>query len=487
MSSQQPTSPWRHSYGGGRNARATISRRRFIGQSACASLGFTGLLSTIGTLRLFNATVAAQGTPADDSKALVCLFLFGGNDGNNLLVPRDTAGHAAYVRDRGILALPRDTLLPLVLPAGDGRDFGLHPAMALLRPHFDAGRMAVVCNVGTLVAPITKAEYLSGGAAVPPHLFSHNDQQVQWQTSVPDSPRKVGWGGRMADLLQQLNGDAQISMNISIAGSNFFQVGEEVLQYHLTPQGSIGLTDYEENDWTPVAQMYQAAGGMLTRGYGHVFEQEYADIMNRAVANDTLLKTELAKIPEYTEKFPNSTVPAGGLSRTAGQLRMILRMIQARQALGMKRQIFFAALGGFDTHDAQLDDHHALLAELSSSIADFHQATVDLGISDKVTLFTASDFNRTYNSNGKGSDHAWGGHHLILGGGVRGGRLYGEMPALEIRGPDDTGSRGSWIPKISTDEMAATLALWFGVPAGDLPLVLPNIGRFAQPDLGFML
>ncbi len=462
-----------------------ISRRRFIGQSACASLGMTGLLSTIGTLRLFNATVAAQSGPVDDSKALVCLFLFGGNDGNNLLIPRELSAYNAYERDRGILALPRDTLLPLALPAGDGRDFGLHPAMAPLHPLFDAQRMALVCNVGTLVAPITKAEYLSGGAAVPPHLFSHNDQQVQWQTSVPDSPRKVGWGGRMADLLQELNGDAQISMNISIAGSNFFQVGEEVLQYHLTPQGSIGLTHHDV-PWSPVKEMYQSAGSMLARGYGHVFEQEYANIMNRAVANDGLLKSVLENVPQYTEKFPNSTVPTGGLSRTAAQLRMILRMIQARQALGMKRQIFFAALGGFDTHDAQLDDHHALLSELSNAIADFHQATVDLGMSDKVTLFTASDFNRTYNSNGKGSDHAWGGHHLIVGGGVRGGDLYGEMPALEIRGPDDTGSRGSWIPKISTDEMSATLALWFGVPAADLPLVLPNIGRFSNPDLGFM-
>jgi uncharacterized protein (DUF1501 family) len=165
---------------------------------------------------------------------------------------------------------------------------------------------------------------------------------------------------------------------------------------------------------------------------------------------------------------------------------MILRMIHARQGLNMKRQIFFAALGGFDTHDAQLDDHAALLLELSTAIADFHTHTTQLGIADKVTLFTASDFNRTYNSNGKGSDHAWGGHHLIVGGAVNGGRLYGDMPILQIQGPDDTGTRGSWIPKVSTDEMSATLARWFGVSAGDLPLVLPNIGRFARTDLGFM-
>jgi uncharacterized protein (DUF1501 family) len=234
--------------------------------------------------------------------------------------------------------------------------------------------------------------------------------------------------------------------------------------------------------------MYQATRDMTTRSYGHVFEQEYADIMKRAISTDALLKDKLAAFPEtnYTALFPNSTVAGGGLNRVASQLRMILRMIDARNALNMKRQIFFAALGGFDTHDAQLEDHHALLAELSTALADFHQATVTKGISENVTLFTASDFNRTYNSNGKGSDHAWGGHHLVLGGAVNGGRLYGEMPSLEIRGPDDTGSRGSWIPKVSTDEMAATLARWFGVTEGDLPLVLPNISRFSRTNMDFM-
>ncbi|HMO05663.1 MAG TPA: DUF1501 domain-containing protein [Kiritimatiellia bacterium] len=463
-----------------------ITRRAFIGQAACSGLSFAGLLSTIGTLRLFNATVSAQGgPPLDDSKILVCLFLYGGNDANNMLVPREQSAYDEYARDRGILALPRNTLLPLNLPGDDGRDFGLHPAMAPLQSIFNQQKMAIVCNVGTLVAPITKAEYLSGAAAVPPYLFSHNDQQVQWQTSVPDSPRKTGWGGRLADLLQSLNAGSQVSMNISIAGSNFFQVGEEVVQYHVTPQGSIGLSQYDAN-WTPIQQQYHAMDQMLGRSYGHLFEQEYANIINRAVANDTLLKTALSSVQDHTATFANSTLPTGGLNPVASQLRMILRLIEARQTLGMRRQIFFAALGGFDTHDAQLEDHHALLEQLSNAVADFHHGTEALGISDRVTLFTASDFNRTYNSNGKGSDHAWGGHHIVVGGAVNGGRLYGDMPILQIQGPSDTGTRGSWIPTVSTDEMAATLARWFGVSPTDLPLVLPNIGRFAQPDLGFM-
>jgi len=463
------------------------NRRDFIGQAACAGLGMTGVFSTLGTLRLFNATLSAQGIPpGDDNKSLVCLFLFGGNDANNLLIPRDNASYAKYLSDRGILALPQENLLPISHSGGDGREFGLHPSMAALHPLYTSGKMAMVCNVGTLVAPITKAEYLSGGAAIPPHLFSHNDQQVQWQTSVADSPKKIGWGGRIADLLSYHNAGAELSMNISIAGSNFFQVGEQVQQYHVTPNGSIGLegSDY---GWAPMPQLFNANSQMLGRSYGHVFEQEYANVMKRGINNDLLLKTAIVGNPlPGGISFPKSQDAEGNVSRVAAQLRMILRMIHARNALGMKRQIFFAALGGFDTHDAQLTDHAALLSELSNGIADFHLHTEELGIADKVTLYTASDFNRTYNSNGKGSDHAWGGHHMIVGGAVNGGQLYGQVPSLEIRGPDDTGSRGSWIPKVSTDEMAATLARWFGVSDAELPLVLPNIGRFASRDMGFM-
>jgi len=467
-----------------------IGRRQFIGQAACAGLGITGVMSTLGTLRLFNASLQAQGVPStlDDHKSLVCLFLYGGNDANNILVPRDTAAYAAYQNDRGVLALDRDSLLPLNIPNDDGRQFGLHPAMTALHPVFDEQKMAMICNVGTLVGPITKAEYLAGGAAIPPYLFSHNDQQVQWQTSVPDSPRKVGWGGRLQDLLHAQNGSAQISMNVSIAGSNYFQVGERFSQYHVTPGGSIGLDNYQDG-WSPRHEIYQSFDQTIARSYGHIFEQEHAKIVKRAVSNDILLKAALASnpLPANAAAFPLSAVnDSGGVTYLASQLRMILKMIHARNALGMKRQIFFAAIGGFDTHDAQLPDHHALLQELSNGIADFYNATKLLGVSENVTLYTASDFNRTYNSNGKGSDHAWGGHHMVVGGAVNGGKLYGHMPVLEIDGPDDTGGRGSWIPKVSTDEMAATLALWFGVPVADLPQVLPNIGRFSGADMGFM-
>ncbi len=462
-----------------------ISRRRFLGQSACAGLGLAGVFSTIGTLRLFNATLAAQGTPADDGKALICLFLFGGNDANNMLVPYDNAAYQAYAANRGILALPREGLLPLNASGDDGREFAFHPSMGPLQSIFNSGDLAMIANVGTLVAPITKAEYQNGGAAIPPHLFSHNDQQVQWQTSVPESRRKVGWGGRLADLLQNLNAESNISMNVSLAGNNFFQVGEEVVQYHMTPNGSIGLNEYGRT-YSPVKERYAAMDDARLRGYGQIFEQEYANVFNRAIANDTLLKATFAGVPDHKDKFVRSTDANGRLNRVADQLQMILRMIEARGRLGMKRQIFFASLGGFDTHDDQLDDQAGLLGQLSAAMADFYDATEELGIRDNVTAFTASDFNRTFNSNGKGSDHAWGSHHMIMGGAVNGGRLYGRMPELVNSGPDDTGSRGSWIPAVSTDEMAAGMARWFGVSESDLPLVLPNIGRFSRTDLDFM-
>ncbi len=463
-----------------------ISRRKFLGQSACSGLSLAGLVSTMGTLRLFNASLSAQ-TPQPDYKALVCLFMYGGNDANNMFIPYDIESYNNYQAARGILALPRENLLPLTVSNAEaGLEYAFHPNMGLLQSVFNSGKAAVVGNVGTLVAPLTKAEYQSGGAAVPPYLFSHNDQQVQWQTSVPDSPKKVGWGGRLSDLLATLNSGSQISMNVSLAGNNFFQVGGESFQYHVTPQGSLGLINYDET-WQPNPPMYQAMSDNLGQSYSHLFEAEYAQVLNRAISNDTLLKSVLAGIPEYTDKFPNAVDAQGGLTPIAGQLRMILRMIDARAALGMHRQIYFCAMGGFDTHDDQLDDHDALMHVFSDAVHDFYQATVDLGYSQEVTLFTASDFNRTFSTNGKGSDHAWGSHQLVVGGAVDGGKLYGNMPMYQIGGPDDTGSRGSWIPTTSVDEYSATLAKWFGVSENDMSMVLPNIGRFAYQDLGFML
>jgi uncharacterized protein (DUF1501 family) len=445
------------------------TRRIFIRQAACAALTTTGILNTIFDLRRLSAA------PLDtsDYKALICLFLFGGNDANNVIIPHDTSGYASYAAARGTLALPQASLLPLTLQNGDGRDFAFHPNIPELQALFNQGKLAVVANVGTLVAPVTRAQYLAGGAAVPLQLFSHTDQSVQWQTSVPDQISKTGWGGRMADMVQSLNAGSKISLNISIAGTNTFEVGNTVLPYILSPNGSIGLSGFDGSANANVR--LQAFKDLLALPHNNLFEQAYADTVSRSIAANELLTTALAGIPAFQTVFPSTNL--------GSQLSMIAKLINARTNLSMNRQIFFCSVGGYDTHGDQLTGQANLLTELSQALNAFYAATVEMGVSQQVTTFTASDFGRTYPTNGTGSDHGWGSHQFVLGGAVQGGRLFGTFPTLAVNGPDDTG-QGRWIPTTSVDEFSATLATWFGVSASDLSTVLPNIGRFAHPNLG---
>lgn len=445
------------------------TRRTFIRQAACAALTTTGILNTIFDLRRLSAA------PLDtsDYKALICLFLFGGNDANNLIIPHDTSGYASYASARGILALPQSSLLPLTLQNGDGRDFAFHPNLPELQALFNQGALGVVANVGTLVAPVTRAQYLAGGAAVPPQLFSHADQSVQWQTSVPDQISKTGWGGRMADMVQSLNAGSKISLSISIAGTNTFEVGNTVLPYVVSPSGSIGLSGFDGSANANIR--LQAFKDLLALPHNNLFEQAYADTVSRSIAANELLTTALAGIPALQTVFPTTSL--------GSQLSMIAKLIAARTNLSMQRQIFFCSVGGYDTHGDQLTGQANLFTELSQGLNAFYAATVELGIASQVTTFTASDFGRTYPTNGSGSDHGWGSHQFVLGGAVQGGRLFGSFPTLAVNGPDDTG-QGRWIPTTSVDEFSATLATWFGVSASDLSTVLPNIGRFAHPNLG---
>jgi len=463
------------------------TRRQFLRTCGCAALGTTSIASTIWNLRAVRAATANSLVAAapGDFKALVCLFLYGGNDANNLIVPRDTTNYSAYATARNALALPQASLLPIT-PATytDGRSFGLHPSFidapgASGQPNlpgiqslFSQGKLAVLNNVGTLVAPVTRADFLSDTAALPPQLFSHNDQSVQWQTSVPDQPARTGWGGRMADLLISLNGSAQISMSISLAGTNTFQVGNTVFEYQMSPYGVTTLNGYTGNTKT-------AVDSIVGLPHPNLFEAEFSKITRRSLDNAALLSTALSGVNIATF-FPANNY-------LADQLKMIAKMIAARSTLGMTRQIFFCSVGGYDTHGDQLAAQANLLTELNGALASFYQATVDLGVADAVTTFTASDFGRTFPvNNGAGSDHGWGNHQLVLGGAVKGGDLYGRYPTLAVNGPDDTGS-GRWIPTTSVDEYSATLAKWFGVSATDLPTIFPNLSRFARPDLGFML
>ena len=455
-----------------------LTRRSFL-RSVCTAVGMTSLASTVFDLR----RIAAAAPLAGDYKALVCVFLYGGNDSNNVLVPRGT-DYAAYAAARGQLALAQPSLLSIApLSGGDGRQWALHPSLTGLRTLFNQQRLALVANVGPLVAPVTRAEYVAGTAALPPQLFSHSDQTVHWQTSLPDQPARSGWGGRVADLLHALNGTSEVSMSMSLAGNNTFQVGNSVTQYQLSPDGAIGLGwYYDGSDWNhpPSTAIRQ----LMARSYGNLFQAGYRDVFQRALDQDRLLSGALETAPPLQTAFPDTDL--------GRQLRMIARLISIREALGLRRQVFFCAAGGYDTHDGQIGAqaevgaHADLLTELDGALSSFYAATVELGVASDVTSFTASDFGRTYISNGGGSDHGWGAHHFVLGGAVSGGRFYGDVPTLAVYGPDDS-SDGRWIPTTSVDEYSATLARWFGVSASEIPLVLPNIGRFNTPNLGFLV
>jgi uncharacterized protein (DUF1501 family) len=296
---------------------------------------------------------------------------------------------------------------------------------------------------------------------------------VQWQTSVPDQISKTGWGGRMGDVLKSLNGDSKISLCISIAGTNTFEVGNTVIPYTVSPNGSVGLAGFDGSANANVR--LQAFKDLLALPHNNLFEQAFSDTVSRSIAANELLTSALAGVQELQTVFPATSL--------SNQLKMIARLIAARTNLGMQRQIFFCSVGGYDTHGDQLNGQANLLTELSQALNSFYAATNELGVAQDVTTFTASDFGRTFPTNGTGSDHGWGSHQFVLGGAVQGGRLFGTFPTLAVNGPDDTG-QGRWIPTTSVDEMSATLATWFGVSVSDLPTVLPNIGRFAHPNLG---
>lgn len=488
-----------------------LSRRRFLRQKGCAALGLMGVVHSLTQMRLIHSAAAEEDYDDGDYKALVCLFLYGGNDANNTIVPMG-GDYATYRDDRGILALEHSDLRAMSIPTptpGEDRLFGMHPNLAdrhanLLSVHslFNTGRLAVVGNVGTLVEHLDQGAYLNGTAALPPQLYSHSDQQVHWQSSVPDQPFTSGWGGRIASLVSQThNQSAQTSMSVSIAGHNQFMVGndEAAVQLHLRPQGPVSLAYYGSPLGNPVDGYPNNHNGLrlkvfdniMGEAHDNLFEEEFRQRTLRARANNTFIEQSLdgLTLPAEYPVFPNS--------RLGDQLDMIAQMIAARENLCQKRQLFFAAIGGFDTHANQLGAHANLMSELSQALGTFYKATDALGVADKVTTFTASDFGRTYTPNGNsdaaGSDHAWGGHAFVMGDAVQGRQIYGNMPNLVLGSDDDTetnaggnSSRGRWIPSTSVDQYAATLAKWYGLNDEQLKTIFPNLDRFATPDLGFM-
>ena len=453
-------------------------RRQFLRRAG--ALSAAGLVRRLGMAGVATAAGAAgaQAAPSD-YKALVCVFLFGGVDGNSLLVPLDTAGFGRYAAVRtesSGLQIPQAQWLP-IQPAGSPTPYGLHPEFAELQPLFTSGKLALLANVGTLNAPTTRANY---AAARPDNLYSHSDQQSQWQSAVSEGPSRTGWGGRLADRLQALNGATGFPVITSIAGTNLFVSGQSTSPLALASSGGLALAGF--NGTAASNARLAALQAILAADRDNAYVAAAGDIGARALALSGVVNPILTSNTSQV-----ATLFAGQNASIAQQLLQVAKLIEARGATGARRQVFFVSLGGFDTHTNELPTLTTLLGQLSPALRAFHDATVMMGVADRVTTFTLSDFGRTFMpASGAGSDHAWGNHHLVLGGAVRGGALYGRYPELVRGGPDDADSEGRWIPTTAVDQYGATLARWFGATPEDLATIFPNLGSFPSADLGFL-
>ena len=452
------------------------TRRNFLKATlrSAAALGSIGAMSKFGEM---NALAAGSGY-----QALVCIFLSGGNDGHNTVVPITTSqqNYSLYQQARGPLAIAQSSLLPIA----NGVDtYGLHPSLPELQGLYTQGKAAVLANVGMLVQPLTRAQYLSATSTmIPSQLFSHSDQTGQWQTAIPTGLGSSGWGGRITDQLASQNSNAIFPPIAAVGGCGLFCTGVQTSSASVPPppQGSTAGTGMATLGGLQGAasraagmqtlltfdnglQLVQAANGIMVNG------NNYANTLTGLLATNKI-----------TTKFP-----AG--NPLAAQLQTVANIISVRTQLGLNRQIFFCSLGGFDTHSQQVETQTPLLQQLSQAVAAFYQATLDLGVDQSVTTFTASEFGRTLNPSGSdGTDHAWGNHHFIIGGGVVGGQFYGSFPLLALGGPNDANSRGTLLPTTAVDQYGSTLAQWFGVPAANVAAVFPNIGNFATSKLAFL-
>ncbi len=454
---------------------SALHRREFLKRASVVSVAGA---AAPWALQLAAIGDAAAATSGGDYKALVCVFLHGGNDHGNTVIPYDTVNHQAYTTIRPTLAIGRDALAATALAPTvalpDGRQMALAPGLSAIKPVFEGGRLAVMLNIGTLMAPMTLAQYRSGAVPAPPKLFSHNDQASLWQSSSVEGAR-TGWGGRMADLMLSANGRAGLTC-INVSGNAVFQAGEEAFQYLTGPGGKKPITGIGSQMFgsSSCAKLLRT---LITEERTHPMEVELNRVTARSIELQSTLSTALAGGATITTAF--------GTDSLARQLKTVASLIAARASLGMTRQVYFVSMGGFDLHDGLTTRHPLLMQQLGGALGSFDAALRELGMAEQVTTFTASDFGRTLSSNGDGTDHGWGAHHFVMGGAVRGGRFYGTAPSVSVNGPDDVG-QGRLLPTTSVDQLAATLALWMGVPPSELRTVLPNIGAFATPDLGFM-
>lgn len=452
------------------------SRRTFLKHTA--QFGFAGAgAQLVCNLDLIGRAAAAT---ANDYKAMVCVFLYGGNDNANTLPPYDAENYAIYRSARESIAIDRAQLAATALtPETDlgGRQFALHPSLAPLKPVFDSGKMAILPCLGTLIRPITKLDYYYRAGSVPPQLFSHVDQYGLFQTGTFNSPT-IGWGGRIGDLLQGTNATQALTC-ISASGRAAFIAGPKSGGYSITPSGPLELLDGKATALGS-QPIYDSLVDIMTNADGDPFSRDYAAITKRALDLSGLVRNTLGSSPESLASFPQN-------NSLADQLEVVLRMISVSQQLGLKRQVFFVSLGGFDHHSGLPQSHPSLLNSVGTALRAFYDGTVSLGVADNVVTFTASDFGRTLTSNGDGTEHGWGSAHFVIGGGVQGRKFYGRPAAMGVNTSDDV-EHGRIIPTVSVDQYAATLATWFGVTVSGMPTALPNIGSFntSSWNLGFV-
>jgi uncharacterized protein (DUF1501 family) len=451
------------------------SRRTFIKNSGCAALGMTTLFSSVLNMKALASAAYDKRDDFSDYKTLICILLSGGADSHNMLVPRGNFEYNEYLTTRSNLAIPQSQIIPLTHNPIDGKLFGVHPDMPQTAELFNSGKLAWLSNVGTLVEPISKSEFEANSKRTPLGLFSHSDQMKHWQTGRPNERNSYGWAGRMADLIQSQNGDGNLSMNFSLSGNNTFQKGQNSSGFSLPSNGEIGLRGTNtENNYLILRE--QGIANLLDQEYADIYKKTYTDTFKKSVRGNSELNEALNEVGEFNTSFSNNSF--------SEQLKMIAKVISARESLGYSRQTFFVNFTGWDHHDEILEGQEEKLPILDAALSEFMTVLEEMGMENDVTTFTISDFGRTLTSNGDGSDHAWGGNAMIMGGAVNGGEIYGNYPSLSLNG-DFILPRGVVIPTTSATEYLAELAMWFGVTQGDLVDIFPDLNNFHTPGSGY--
>ncbi|MBK8737662.1 MAG: DUF1501 domain-containing protein [Saprospiraceae bacterium] len=449
-----------------------LKRRNFIQTLSCAGIGYATLYNSLLNLKSINALAASNSAMDPEYKALVCIFMSGGNDSFNMLIPTTTDEYNTYKISRTGIAIPKNELLPLTVSNTPGREFALHPSLPFLQKKFNDNNLAFVSNIGTLIEPTTKQKVYDVTAKLPLGLFSHSDQMLHWQTGISSDRSSIGWGGKIADLIKDMNKSSDFLMNISLSGTNLYQLGNETVEFSLDPErGSTGITGYGEiTRWDYLNNARTAAiDSLLAHNYDDAFQNTYINVIRQSRDAHIKFSDALEKTPDITTQFSENYL--------SQSMKMISRTMSAHQELGVKRQIFFVDFYGWDHHDESLENHQEMLSNLDTMLEEFNNALIELKLENQVSIFSVSEFGRSLSSNGNGTDHGWGGNVFALGGPVNGGKIYGKYPSLDLNA-DENIYESTLIPSTPVDLYFAELALWMGVSRSDLNFLFPNLATF---------